>query len=307
MVAANAEESIAKHSGSDLRKHGRLSDSVLQEVDEYRAKPAVWTRWRSKAETNEHLPDLQIVDDSADQVTFSDKKTHKLCRTSAGGGLTESTPVASAPALAADSAGRDPFKRNPAVQWGEKGKEKTFQINDDGSSTHVVKDGETVWSIVKAELWAKNGFEPSNQQIVDEIKHIEEANKHITDFDKISKGNKITLPSDSTSAAAKANAERHDTTGTTISIGDSSVAIKHDEEGNLTVTTQAPGQPPDVWVQDKNNKRLWHHLGADGKADGKDFHGDKRFDENYNYVEENDDTQKRTTTGIDGKSTEESM
>ncbi|CAN5286858.1 hypothetical protein BH10CYA1_BH10CYA1_27910 [soil metagenome] len=287
-MVANVEDSIAKREVGDLKTNGRLSDGVRREIDGYQVKPAVLTRWRSKAETNEHLPDLEIVDGSADKVTLS-------------------SAAPGAPALAADSEGRDPFKRNPAVQWGEKGEQKTFQINEDGSSTHVVKKGETVWSIVKAELWAKNGSEPSNQQIVDEVKHIRDANGHIVDPDKISIGSKINLPPDSTSAAAKADAERNDTIGTTISIGDSNVSIKHDQEGNLTVTTQAPGQPPDVWVQDKNNKRLWHHVGADGKPDGKDFHGDKSFDEHYNYVEENDDTKKRTIAGIDGKSTEESM
>lgn len=84
-------------------------------------------------------------------------------------------------------------------QWGAEKHDREFTVNENGTATHVVKKGETVWDIAKDICRERNGGEkPTNAQVAAEVKRIEEANKdQIKDIDKIDVGNKLIIPKNS--------------------------------------------------------------------------------------------------------------
>jgi hypothetical protein len=105
---------------------------------------------------------------------------------------------------------------NRVEQWGKNENDREFTINPDGTATHTIKAGETVWAIAKDICRARKGagdVEVSNAEVAAEVKRIEEANKppkgKIADINKVSPDQDLIIPAESVREVKAARGESH--------------------------------------------------------------------------------------------------
>lgn len=350
MVALAPVEDVANDVVNDLSTQKKLSDKVLKEVNDFRQSdrtaPEKLNLALAKASTNANLPELEIVDSAADHVTLGRVQDHNATqrfsvsgRGDAPATLSSTTSGAKAdPPTEGTQSDGEVTVCNEDVIYGDpnqQNKQAGFNINKDGSATHVIEPGEKVWNLVKAELWTRAGHEPSDADVCLELKRLKDCNPQIEDFSKVKPGDELNLPKETVDEAnaklpkqpteggtqpadaktneggkpvdAKANeggtqpsdADKSNATEVHKQTDGTTQTVEHDAAGNVKkVTVQKPnGEAPKVYERDATDQRTWH-ISQGGKKLG-DFQGDIRIESNK-YVYDDDTTHRHTEVDENG-------
>lgn len=156
--------------------------------------------------------------------------------------------------------------------WGDPRNDREFTINEDGSASHTIRPGETVWSVTKDMLREKTGKEPTNAEVAKAVKDIEKHNQdkggEIKDANLTKPGQKLLIPPAEVAAIKEARGEQPakqqeegKETETTSKVADKTYTVTRDAKGDAT-QVEITAEKGVNRVYKRNTQGIWE---VDGK------------------------------------------